>query len=135
MLMEYCSPERQRAYHINLLLLSESETDKRHYIWIKNMSRLVAGRTNRQHATHVCNGCLHPFSRKEYLDRHIPECMRNPPQRVLYPNPEDEDECTLKFRAHYKQFRLPFYLVCDFESFLSPAVSYTHLTLPTILRV
>ena len=56
----------------------------------------------------------------ECLDRHIPECMRNPPQRVIYPNPEDEDECTLKFRAHYIQVRLPFYLVCDFESFLFP---------------
>jgi len=37
---------------------------------------------------------------------------------VTYPNPDD---CILKFQAHKKQFRLPFYLVCDFESFLSPA--------------
>jgi len=44
--------------------------------------------------------------------------MRNPPQAVKYPDPED---CTLKFQAYKKQFRLPFYPVCDFESFLSPA--------------
>ena len=118
--LEYCSPERQRPHHVNLLLLSETATDKKHYIYIKNMSRLVAGRTKHKGASHVCNGCLHPFSRKELLDRHIPECIHNPPQRVVYPNPKDEDECTLKFRAHYKQFRLPFYLMCDFESFLSP---------------
>jgi len=36
---------------------------------------------------------------------------------VKYPDPED---CTLEFQAHKKQFRHSFYLVCDFESFLSP---------------
>jgi len=41
--------------------------------------------------------------------------MRNPSQAVKYPDPDDY---TLKFK---KQFRLPFYLVCDFEYFLSPA--------------
>jgi len=44
--------------------------------------------------------------------------MRNPPQAVKYPDPDD---CTLKFQAFKKQILLPFYLVCDFESFLSPA--------------
>jgi len=44
--------------------------------------------------------------------------MRNPPQAVKYPDPDD---CTLKFQAFNKQFCLPFYFVCDFESFLSPA--------------
>jgi len=52
------------------------------------------------------------------LDRHTPESMRNPPQAVKN---LDLDDCTLKFQAHKKQFRLPFYLVCDFESFLTPA--------------
>jgi len=66
----------------------------------------------------VCNGCLHPFHSKAVLDRHTPECMRNPPQAMKYLDPED---CTLKFQAHKKQFRLLFYLICDFESFLFPA--------------
>jgi len=39
---------------------------------------------------------------------------------VRYPNPKDENDCTASFRAHKKQFRLPLYPVCDFESFLSP---------------
>jgi len=40
---------------------------------------------------------------------------------VKYPDPEDPDECTVKFRARKKQHRVPFYLVCDFECFLKPA--------------
>jgi len=39
---------------------------------------------------------------------------------VKYPDPNDEDECTVKFREYKKQFHLPFYLVCDFEAFLTP---------------
>jgi len=93
--IEYCSPERNRLHHVNLLLFSQG--DKKHYICIKNMSRLVGDRTNHWGQTYVCNGCLHPFSSKDILDRHTPECMRNPPQAVKYPDPED---CTLKFQAH-----------------------------------
>jgi len=63
------------------------------------------------------NRCLRPFSFKDNLDRHTPDSARNPSQVVKYPDPE---YCTLKFQAHKKQFYVPFYLVCDFESFLSP---------------
>jgi len=80
----------------------------------------VCGRTRHNKATYVCNSCLTPFSTKRILDEHIPNCLRHPPQQVLYPNPHRPDECTLKFRANKKQFRLPFYLVADFESLLTP---------------
>jgi len=85
--IEYCSPERNRPHHVNLLLLSHG--NKKHYVCIKDMSRLVYGRTNHCCQTFVCNGCLHPFSSKAVLDRHTPECMRNPPQAVKCPDPED----------------------------------------------
>jgi hypothetical protein len=39
---------------------------------------------------------------------------------VSYPDPDD---CILKFTAHNKQHNVPFYLVCDFESFLQPVSS------------
>jgi len=40
----YVSKERDRLHHVNLFLL-EGPDDTRHYVLIKNMSRLVAGRT------------------------------------------------------------------------------------------
>jgi len=49
--IEYLSLESKRRHHVNLLLLSDSSN--RHYVWIKNMSRLVWQRTNHQHETHV----------------------------------------------------------------------------------
>jgi len=83
---------------------------------IRNMSALVYGRTTDRHKTHVCFSCLHPFYKKETLERHEPYCQRNPPQHVKYPEP---DNCVAEFRNKAARLRLPFYLVCDFESFLS----------------
>ena len=90
-------------------------------MWLKNLSRLVAGRIKDRHQIFVCNHCLHPFSNKDILDRHIPHCQRHPPQDVKYPNPENAKECTVEFHNKAARFRLPFYLVCYFESFLTPS--------------
>jgi len=58
--------------------------------------------------------------KKELLDNHIPNCKRHPPQDVKYPDPKNRKECVAEFRNKAARFRLPFYLVCGFESFLSP---------------
>ena len=87
---------------------------------MKNLSRLVAGRTKTHCPAFVCNHCLHPFHTKDVHDRHVLNCQRHPPQDVKYPNPQNPKECTLEFHNKAARFRLPFYLVCDFQSFLTP---------------
>jgi len=120
-MVEYRSPEREREHHVNLLLLEDADNpSKQHYVWIKNMSALVSHRTKHNGATFVCNSCLHPFVSQTVLDNHIPYCIQHEPQHVVYPNPDNEKECVLKFRSKHKQHPLPFYLMCDFESFLTP---------------
>ena len=104
--------------HVNLLLL-EGENGKHHYVCITNMSRLIAHRNKHEHATHVCNSCLNPFKTQQSYDNHLPNCLKHPAQMIRYPNAKNEKECTLKFRAYRKQYKLPFYLVADFESFLA----------------
>jgi len=74
----------------------------------------------RQNHTFVCNHCLHPFRNKDTLDRHVPNCQRHLAQDVKYPDPKKPKESVLEFRKYAARFRLPFYLVCDFESFLTP---------------
>ena len=118
--VEYLSPERGREKQVNLLLLEDNMSSKHHYVWISDMSRLVAGRTKSTNKTYVCNSCLHPFGSQRVLDEHIPFCTQHAPQQVVYPNPQDESDFVLKFRSRNKQHRVPFYLVCDFESFLAP---------------
>jgi len=87
---------------------------------VKNLSLLVAGRTKTHCIAFVCNRRLHPFRTKDVHDRRVLNCQRHPPQDMKYPDAENPKECTLEFHNKSARFRLPFYLVCDFESFLTP---------------
>jgi len=113
------SKERDRPHYVNLFLI-EGPEGIHHYVWVNNLSRLVSGRIKESHAAFVCNHCLYPFCKKEIHDRHVLNCQRHAPQDLKYPNPENPKERTLKFHNKAARFRLPFYLVCDFESFLTP---------------
>ena len=119
----YLSPNKNRPHHINLLLLEAQDKngdEYYHYVWIKNMSRLVGDRTKHEHQSFVCNSCLQPFRTQRVLDNHSRLCERYPPQQIDFPNPKDEKESHVMFRSHKRHFYLPFYIVCDFESFLEP---------------
>ena len=116
--IEYLSPERGRQHHISLLLLEDpQDTSKHHYVHVTDLSRLVAHRSKHNGSTHVCSSCLHPFSTSTTLENHIPYCLEHAPQQVRYPDPED---CKLKFVNVKKQQPVSFFLVADFESFLTP---------------
>ena len=73
--IEYLSPERYRQHDVNLLFLHDSETQ--HYVWIKNFSRLLAGRTKDTAGgvSFVCNSCLNVFSSQRVLDSDIPNAF------------------------------------------------------------
>jgi len=114
--IEYLSSHKERQHHVNLFLLEEPETGKSHYTWIRDMTRLVAHRTNHDGKTYVCNSCLHPFTTKEAHDNHLFYCQSHPSQQVKYPDPVDNIQ---KFKSLQKQHSVPFYLVCNFESFLT----------------
>jgi len=93
--VEYLSPHRSRTHHVNLLLFQdESNPSKRHYTHIKNMSALVAHRTKHNGTTYVCNSCLHPFSKQDILDRHIPYSFNTPRSKLFIPTQ------TMKKTAH-----------------------------------
>jgi len=115
--VEYLSPEHNRPHHVDLLLIHDPDSKTSHYTWIKNFSRLLGGRTKHDGASFVCRSCLNVFSSQRVLDSHVPNCLQHAPQQTVYPDPED---CKLKFHDHDKEHSLKFYLVCDFESFLTP---------------
>ena len=62
----YLSPHRNRQHTVHLLLLSDGNTQ--HYTLIRNLSRLVSGRTKRQNQTYVCPYCFHCFRYEHCLD-------------------------------------------------------------------
>ena len=113
---ERMSSERHRKHHINLLLLSDKDKNQ-HYVWIKNFSRLLGDRSKYNGASYVCNSCLNVFSSQDVLDRHVTNCLLHEPQQTVYPS---GDQSKLRFKDHDKELPHQFYLVCDFEAFLSP---------------
>ena len=114
--------------HVNLLLLADGE--KRHYVLIKNLSRLIAPRSGYKGASHPCVYCLHVFCRADLLADHTPHCKPHGPQRVKMPS---GDDTTLFFKHKDRQLRAPFVIYADFECYteklatcIPNTASFTH---------
>ena len=69
----YASKHRDRKYHINLLMISNSEgkEGKFYYLLVRASSALVHGRTKYDGYTHVCPYCLYCFSQARLLTAHL----------------------------------------------------------------
>ena len=113
----YVSPHRNRKHTVHLLLLCDETTQ--HYTLVKNLSRLVAGRTKHDGKTHVCPYCFHCFRQQHVLDKHIPDCSTHTPQTVTYP--KEGEDAVLYYKSIQKEFPVPYVLYVDFESFLIPS--------------
>jgi len=112
----YLSPHRNRQHTLHLLLLSDGNTQ--HFTLIRNLSRLVGGRTNHQHQTYVCPYCFHCFAQEHCLNNHIPNCSTHKPQVITFP---EEEDAVLSYKATQKEFTVPYVIYVDFESFLTPS--------------
>ena len=114
----YLSPEMcERQHKITLLLLDSPDGQKKHFVWVKNLSRLIATEYTHRERHHVCLSCLQVFFSKRVLDEHTPNCMIHSPQQCVYPQ---GDKAKLSFVSHHTEFPFDFYLVEDFEAFLKP---------------
>ena len=113
----YVTPRRQRKHLVNLLLLTDDESNAHHYVLIRDLSRLVSGRTKYSGKTFVCPYCLHFFARDHTLTEHVPQCSVHAPQVVTYPKPDD---ATLHYTAIQKEHPVPYVLYVDFETFQTP---------------
>jgi uncharacterized protein YbaR (Trm112 family) len=98
--------------HIDLLVLDRGGNS--HYCWIKNFNRLLNDGQRGNQLFH-CHYCLHGFTKKRLLEKHIPYCEVHGAQRTEMPS---EEEKWLKFCDASKQLRVPFVVYADFESIL-----------------
>ena len=114
---------RDRLHHVNLLLLRDNKTSKSHYTRVRDLARLVFGRTKARSKARVCPYCLYCFTYQNLLKNHIPECSIHPVQKIIFPEPkdnEDDDFDILRFKNIRRTLPVPFAFYCDFESFLIP---------------
>ena len=91
---------------------------KFHYLLVRDLSKLVAGRTSHNGFTHVCPHCLYCVSSDYLREAHLPECLVHPEQKVIYPSRDNSEENIQKFKAISETLTVPIFLYADFEAFL-----------------
>lgn len=94
-----------------------------HYVWIKNLSRLVGSQvSSHQHKVHICDRCLTFFHSAIKLEEHEIDCVKINKCAIKMPTPrpgqEDDSYKFLKFRNYQKKQSVPFVIYGDFESLL-----------------
>jgi len=114
----HLSPHAHRRRHTITLLLLDHPTDgrKKHFVYVKNLSRLIADRSRNKCANHVCLSCLQVFSSDRVLKDHERRCLVHRPQMISFPQAE---QCRLSFTRHQYEYEQDLYLVCDFECYLT----------------
>uniref|UniRef100_T1IJJ0 C2H2-type domain-containing protein n=1 Tax=Strigamia maritima TaxID=126957 RepID=T1IJJ0_STRMM len=68
------------AHHVNLMLLEKK--GKNHYVYIKNLNRMLNALTKHNGKCFYCPRCLHRFSNKRLLKNHANDCAMRSPLRL-----------------------------------------------------
>ncbi|XP_037922855.1 uncharacterized protein LOC119659033 [Hermetia illucens] len=83
---------------------------KNHYIWIKDMSRLIREQqTSHCSKIFICNKCLQHFYSTEKLKSHENDCSKIVTKMV---SPE---KSTVEYRHFERQIDVPFVVYAEFE--------------------
>ena len=101
--------------------ISKSKSNEKlgqlHYVWIKDMSRLLHGQSSSHHEKHfICDRCLHGCNSQRSLDKHTEKCQEYRAQRTIFPEPDTK----LKFDKIGHQHPVEFFIIADLESSLEP---------------
>ena len=104
---------------VNLLMISEEESLKQHYVIIQDISRLVCNQVDHHNGkTHICLNCMNPFHSEERLKSHKEHCDNNDAVRIEVPNADKEKaNLSIQFGKYIRKLKVPFVIYADFESF------------------
>ncbi|KAK9869282.1 hypothetical protein WA026_003035 [Henosepilachna vigintioctopunctata] len=84
---------------------------KKHYCWIKHLSRLVSSQlNNHQHKKYLCDRCLNYFSTEIILNEHYEICVNANDIKVSFPKYD-----YVEFKNHIYKLECPFVIYADFE--------------------
>ena len=82
----YVSKQIGRAIDL-LLLADEKDPEKTHYVWIKDLARMLYKNSKYEGRKHICRRCLYVFSSDDLLTTHKNDCqgIDEKPQRTVMP--------------------------------------------------
>jgi len=111
---------KQVGREIDLLLLTDpEEPEKTHYVWIKDLARMLYKNNRHKERKYPCRRCLHVFSSEALLETHKNDSqgIGGKPQCTVGPK---EGQNILKFTNHHKQMQAPYIIYADFEALNIP---------------
>jgi hypothetical protein len=109
------SEKEKREHHINLLLLNFN--DNYHYIYIKNLSRLISSQiNNEQHKKFICDRCLKFSYTEEKFKQHIEFCDYYLEHEKAMPVLPEKGKNILEFKNLQNKIQVPLIYYTDFES-------------------
>jgi hypothetical protein len=112
-----CSQDEKKSDHVNLLLMEDN--DKSHYVYIKNLPKLVRDQlTKYEHHHFICERCFYHTENVELFRRHQTLCNHyfdNEKALPILPKAEDN---ILKFKNFHKTIRVPLVYYADLEAVL-----------------
>ena len=101
-----------------------SQKPQYHFVWIKNLSRLVSGQVSAHHGRiFICDCCFAYFHNQDKLKRHEKHCRKINKCVVTLPSPNpklevDNSYNIMKFKNYNNKQEVPFVIYADFESVL-----------------
>ena len=107
--------ELKASKDIKLLLITNGE--KRHYMMIKSLSRLLGSENSRHKCKqYFCLNCLQGFHSEASRDKDCEYCKDNELVNIEMPKPSS----FAQFHNGQNQFKVPFTLYADFKAILRP---------------
>ena len=126
----YICRKAENYEHIaNLMLITEG--NRKHYVAIKSLSRLLSSKNNKHNGTeYFCMNCLQGYSNESSRDEHFRYCTNNEAVRIEMPHRKP----IVEYSDGQYQYKVPFIMYADFDSILelisglapNPKISSTH---------
>lgn len=111
------SRQQTRAKHVNLLYITDPDSDESHYVLIKNMSSFLGHLTKRKKHLFWCDNCLTPRPNLQKHLAHRTNCIQYDAQAIQMPVPT---QSVMKFTDYDKQLHHDYVIYCDLECILEP---------------
>ena len=73
-------PDQKKEKHITLIYWQQNE--QYHYVWVKNLNRLLYSTKSAGRRTWFCERCFQGFIRQDLLEKHSENCQHIPIQAV-----------------------------------------------------
>ena len=99
----------------NLMLITEG--NRKHYVAIELLSRLLSSKNNKHNGTqYFCMNCLQEYSNESSRDEHFRYCANNEAVCIGMPHRKP----IVEYLNGQYQYKVPFIMYADFESILEP---------------